>query len=144
MSTSSIYMSDNTSSISYTNGKDKILNQNLIENTHSDTNSTLSSNSIESASDKTHHEIYQLDDSSNEKILTSMNQCPVTICKINTIGLLRSRRLLKVLFDSGSSACLINIQHYRKELFRRNLILLKDLERLQENCLPILWLHSKT
>ena len=35
------------------------------------------------------------------------NECPATICTANTIGLVRSRKLLKVLFDSGSSGCLI-------------------------------------
>ena len=35
------------------------------------------------------------------------NECPATICTANTIGLVRSRKLLKVLLDSGSSGCLI-------------------------------------
>ena len=35
------------------------------------------------------------------------NECPATICIANSIGGVRSRRLLKVLLDSGSSQCLI-------------------------------------
>ena len=35
------------------------------------------------------------------------NECPVTICTDNTIGTAKSRRIFRVLLDSGASACLI-------------------------------------
>ena len=36
-----------------------------------------------------------------------INETPVTICTANTIGCVRSRKLFRVLMDSGSSGCLI-------------------------------------
>ena len=36
-----------------------------------------------------------------------INETPVTICTANTIGCLRSRKLLRVMLDSGSMGCLI-------------------------------------
>ena len=56
---------------------------------------------------------YQLDADETEysyrgpKVLYR-NETPATICTANTIGLIRSRKLLRVLLDSGSNACLIN------------------------------------
>ena len=34
------------------------------------------------------------------------HETPVTICTANTIGAVRSRRLFRVLFDSGSNVCM--------------------------------------
>ena len=35
------------------------------------------------------------------------NECPTTICTVDTVGGVRSRRLLRVLLDSGANCCLI-------------------------------------
>ena len=57
-------------------------------------------------------EFYQLETDELEinyrgpKILPK-NETPATICTANTIGLIRSRKLLRVLLDSNSNACLI-------------------------------------
>ena len=60
-------------------------------------------------------EVYQINDDDIQfnyrgpKVLPK-NETPCSICMANTIGSVRSRKLLKVLFDSGSSACLIKNQ----------------------------------
>ena len=41
------------------------------------------------------------------KVLPTRHETPVTICTANTIGTLRSRRIFRVLFDSGSNVSLI-------------------------------------
>ena len=88
---------------------DKINDMLIENNNNSDTNSTCNINSIESATINSNdiEELYQLDDNDHKDKSMSLNQCPATICTSNTIGLLRSRKLLKVLLDSGSSSCLI-------------------------------------
>ena len=49
------------------------------------------------------------------------NETPATICIVNTIGAIRSRRLFHILLDSGASCCLI-----KKSSLPRGVIL-KDL-----------------
>ena len=49
------------------------------------------------------------------------NETPATICTVNTIGTIRSRRLFRILLDSGASCCLI-----KKSSLSRGVIL-KDL-----------------
>ena len=56
-------------------------------------------------------QVYQIDDDfpanyRGPKVLPK-NETPATICTANTIGLVRSRKLFRVLLDSGSNACLI-------------------------------------
>ena len=57
-------------------------------------------------------EVYQLHEDEigfnyrGPKVLP-INETPVTICTANTIGTLRSRKLFRVLMDSGSTACWI-------------------------------------
>ena len=41
------------------------------------------------------------------KVLPTRHETPVSICTANTIGTLRSRRIFRVLFDSGSNVSLI-------------------------------------
>eukprot|EP00804_Cyclotella_cryptica_P016884 CCRYP_001852-RA/>CCRYP_001852-RA protein AED:0.35 eAED:0.35 QI:0/0/0/1/0/0/2/0/383 len=41
------------------------------------------------------------------KIIVPRHECPVTICTADTIGAVKSRRLLRVLLDSGSTVALI-------------------------------------
>ena len=41
------------------------------------------------------------------KIIVPRHECPVTICTADTIGAVKSRRLLRVLLDSGSTVSLI-------------------------------------
>jgi hypothetical protein len=41
------------------------------------------------------------------KVMPTRHETPVTICTANTIGTLRSRRIFRVLLDSGSSCSLI-------------------------------------
>ena len=79
---------------------------NKVNSIINDINSTLCSDSIESAPNNSKNELYQVDNSDVDDT-TSLNQCPATISAAGTIGLLKSRKLLKVLLDSGSSACLI-------------------------------------
>ncbi len=54
------------------------------------------------------------------------HETPVTICMANTIGAVRSRRLFRVLFDSGSNVCMI-----KKSALLHNLIL-KELSATQD------------
>jgi hypothetical protein len=54
------------------------------------------------------------------------HETPVAICTANTIGAVLSRRLFRVLFDSGSNVCMI-----KKSALPHNLIL-KDLSSLQD------------
>ena len=69
---------------------------------------------------------YQLDADETEysyrgvKVLYR-NETSASICTANTIGLIRSRKLLRVLFDSGSNACLINISVLLKGIIPRGL-----------------------
>jgi len=56
-------------------------------------------------------QVYQIDDDfpvnyRGPKVLPK-NETPATICTASTIGLVRSRKLFRVLLDSGSNACLI-------------------------------------
>ena len=107
-SANSMSTNDNVCNNAYTNSEVNINNINMLfSNTDNDTNSTLPCNSIESASEKS-EELYQINNSNNERETISLkNECPATICIADTIGLLKSRKLLKVLLDSGSSSCLI-------------------------------------
>jgi hypothetical protein len=41
------------------------------------------------------------------KIVLPKHECPVTICSADTIGTVKSRQLLQVLFDSGSMVSMI-------------------------------------
>ena len=41
------------------------------------------------------------------KIVLPKHECPVTICTADTIGTVKSRRLLQVLLDSGSTVSMI-------------------------------------
>jgi hypothetical protein len=41
------------------------------------------------------------------KIIVPRHECPVTICTADTIGAVKSRRLLRVLLDSGSTVSMI-------------------------------------
>ena len=45
------------------------------------------------------------DNKSSEPLLR--NECPATICMIDTMGLMRSRKLLRVFLNSGSSKTLV-------------------------------------
>ena len=49
------------------------------------------------------------------------NETPATICTANTIGLLSSRKLLRVLLDSGSNACLIKRSALPKGIIPKDL-----------------------
>ena len=60
------------------------------------------------------YEIYDMNDQDEiyfnfrgPKVLP-INDTPVTICTANTIGTLRSRKMFRVLFDSGTNKVLIN------------------------------------
>ena len=98
---------DNTCSDAHTTSGVKNINNMLYNKNNNDTDSTLTSSSTKSAN-KTINELYQaLDSSSNNEILELSSQCPATIYTADTIGLLMSRKLFKILLDSGSSACLI-------------------------------------
>ena len=71
-------------------------------------------------------EVYQLETDELEinyrgpKILLK-NETPATICTANTIGLIRSRKLLRVLLDSGSNACLIKRSALPKGIIPKDL-----------------------
>ena len=41
------------------------------------------------------------------KIIVPRHECPVTICTADTIGAVKSKRLLRVLLDSGSTVSMI-------------------------------------
>jgi hypothetical protein len=43
------------------------------------------------------------------KIIPKNEFSPATICTVNTIGAIRSRRLFHILLDSGASCCLISL-----------------------------------
>ena len=58
------------------------------------------------------------------------NECPATICIANSIGGVRSRRLLKVLLDSGSSQCLIKRSALPKGIVPKELAETKSLKTL--------------
>ena len=91
----------------HTNSGVNNTNKELINNNNIDTNSTITNSSTNSAS-SLEHELYQaLDSNESNNDLRAKDQCPATICITDTIGLLRSCKLFKVLLDSGSSACLI-------------------------------------
>ena len=80
-------------------------------------------------------DVYQLD--ANEcyynyrgpKVLPK-NECPATICTADTIGLVRSRKLLRVLLDSGSSACLIKRSALPKGIIPKELATAKSFKTL--------------
>ena len=62
--------------------------------------------SVDSAS--TTFNLFQIGNNDNNKqALQLTNECPATICIIETISSIRNRKILRVLLDSGSSACLI-------------------------------------
>ena len=50
------------------------------------------------------------------KIVLPTNESPVTICMTDTINMVKSRRLLRVLLDSGSTVSLIKKPPYRQML----------------------------
>ena len=50
-----------------------------------------------------------------------INEMPVTICTANTIGSVRSRKLFRILFDSGSSGCWIKRSAIPKEVVPKEL-----------------------
>ena len=58
------------------------------------------------------------------------SECPATICIANSIGAVRSRRLLKVLLDSGSSQCLIKKSALPKGIVPKKLTESKSLKTL--------------
>ena len=104
--------------IDYSTSKNNIYwsdDESVPFNYDDDTISTVSCNnsdtSVGNASIDT-LKVYQLEADELEinyrgpKVLPE-NETPATICTANTIGLLHSRKLLRVLFDSGSNACLI-------------------------------------
>ena len=57
-------------------------------------------------------------------------ECPATICVTNSIGAVRSRRLLRVLLDSGSSTCLIKRSALPKGIQPQELAQSKSLKTL--------------
>ena len=59
-----------------------------------------------------------------------INETPVTICTVNTIGCLRSRKLLRVLFDSGSMGCLIKRSALPKGVIPQELSKIKSFNTL--------------
>jgi hypothetical protein len=87
--------------------------------------SSLDNTSVGNASLET-LKVYQLEADEMEinyrgpKILPK-NETPATICTANTIGLLRSRKLLRVLLDSGSNACLIKRSALPKGIIPKDL-----------------------
>ena len=112
---------NNTCSNAHTTSGVKNINTTLYDKNDTDTNNTFTNSSTDSAS-KIEHELYQASDSDEHtETLESKDQCPATICTINTIGLLKSRKLFKVLLDSGSSACLIKRSALPKGIVPREL-----------------------
>ena len=80
-------------------------------------------------------DVYQLDADEcyynyrGPKVLPK-NECPATICTADTIGLVRSRKLLRVLLDSGSSACLIKRSALPKGIIPKELATAKSFKTL--------------
>ena len=112
---------NNTCSNAHTTSGVNNINTKLYTKNDTDTNSTFTNSSTDSAS-KIEHELYQASDSDEHtETLESKDQCPATICTTNTIGLLKSRKLFKVLLDSGSSACLIKRSALPKGIVPREL-----------------------
>ena len=50
-----------------------------------------------------------------------INETPVTICSANTIGCIESRKLVRVLLDSGSTGCLIKRSALPKDVVPKEL-----------------------
>ena len=81
-------------------------------------------------------EVYQLDTDEvcyftyrGPKVLPK-NECPATICTANTIGTLRSRKMLRVLLDSGSNSTLINKKALPKGIIPKELAEAKSFKTL--------------
>jgi len=84
--------------------KSKIKKSDIIYNTKSISSSTGNAPNTFNTHCYLTEEVY----ANTTKISQSRNFTPVTIMVVDTIGTIKSRRLLKVLLDSGSTATLIN------------------------------------
>ena len=58
------------------------------------------------------------------------NETPATICTVNTIGAIRSRRLFRILLDSGASCCLIKKSSLPKGVVLNELSASKQIKTL--------------
>ncbi len=67
------------------------------------------------------------------KIVVPRRECPVTICTADTIGTVKSRRLLRVLFDSSLTVSMIKRSVLPPKLSLRQLVRPKTSPRLLEN-----------
>ncbi len=80
-------------------------------------------------------EVYQLHEDEigfnyrGPKVLP-INETPVTICTINTIGCLRSRKLFRCLLDSGSTSVVIKLSCLPKGVVPKDLASTKNLNTL--------------
>ncbi len=84
--------------------KSKINKSDIIHNTKSISSSTGNAPNQSNTHCYLTEEVY----ANSIKIPQSRNLTPETIMVVDTIGTIKSRRLLKVLLDSGSTATLIN------------------------------------
>ena len=100
---------DNSSDLSYSSSETSIPGLIFRDDSTASSHTSEFSNEIDSISSL---EAYPLDADEviynyrGPKVLPK-NETPVTICIVNTIGLVRSRKLFRVLLDSGSNKCLI-------------------------------------
>ena len=64
------------------------------------------------------------------KIIMPHRECPVTICTADTIGAVKSRRLLQVLLDSGSTVSMIKRSVLPPKVVTKTISETKDISTL--------------